>query len=198
MQILCLGDSITDCGRIFDAPPLGWGYVHLLQEISRSQGHGYSVSNHGMDGLTLMGLLQRILQGSIPAQGDIITVLIGINDISLMLNTRRSSIQQKAMMDNFGKNYHRLLDVLDSPRIILMEPFLFPRPAEYLNWLPYLYAMSQEIASIAHEKQMPYVHLHKRLNEEAERLGIDAITTDGIHLTLHGHQIIAETLSQFL
>ncbi len=30
MLLLCLGDSITDCGRIFDLPPLGNGYVRQL------------------------------------------------------------------------------------------------------------------------------------------------------------------------
>ena len=29
-RILCLGDSITDCGRLFSADPLGKGYVKQL------------------------------------------------------------------------------------------------------------------------------------------------------------------------
>ena len=29
-RLLCLGDSITDCGRLFLNPPLGNGYVQKL------------------------------------------------------------------------------------------------------------------------------------------------------------------------
>lgn len=28
-RLICFGDSITDCGRFFDAPPLGNGYVKM-------------------------------------------------------------------------------------------------------------------------------------------------------------------------
>ncbi|MDO5362639.1 MAG: hypothetical protein Q4F03_08335 [Eubacteriales bacterium] len=28
-HLICFGDSITDCGRFFDATPLGNGYVKM-------------------------------------------------------------------------------------------------------------------------------------------------------------------------
>ena len=33
MQIICLGDSITDCNHLFEDFPLGNGYVQILSEI---------------------------------------------------------------------------------------------------------------------------------------------------------------------
>lgn len=196
MHILCLGDSITDCGHLLEAPPLGWGYVYLLQEAFRNSPGHYTISNHGVDGLTLIRLLQGVTQGSIPAKADIVTVLIGINDISLMQNTHRSKDQQKAMLNKFSQNYRKLLDILDARKIILIEPFLFSRPAEYLTWLPNLHHMASIISSLAQERGLIYVPLQNRLNAEAKRLDLSQLTTDGIHLTIYGHEIIAKTLYQ--
>ena len=33
MQIICLGDSITDCNHLFEDFPLGNGYVQMLSEM---------------------------------------------------------------------------------------------------------------------------------------------------------------------
>ena len=37
MQIICLGDSITDCNHLFEDFPLGNGYVQILSEMFRNQ-----------------------------------------------------------------------------------------------------------------------------------------------------------------
>ena len=33
MQIICLGDSITDCGHLLEDFPLGNGYVQILSDM---------------------------------------------------------------------------------------------------------------------------------------------------------------------
>ena len=79
-RILCLGDSITDCGRLFSADPLGKGYVKQLSCLLHNTDHRFSIENRGIDGFTLERLLQNTdfwLESSDP---DIVTVLIGIND----------------------------------------------------------------------------------------------------------------------
>ena len=37
MQIICLGDSITDCGHLLDDFPLGNGYVQMLAEMFQKE-----------------------------------------------------------------------------------------------------------------------------------------------------------------
>lgn len=196
MKLLCLGDSITDCGHLWDFPPLGYGYVHFLQQIFTDRHNVLQIVNCGIDGLTLQRLIQGIESGVIPSNGDIITVLIGINDISLMCSTRRTQDQQQTMMRHFLQNYRKLLRLLKSPQILLLEPFLFSRPAEFLRWFPVLHTMSEGISSLAAEKKLTWIPLHNLFQEEAEHSGISAMTTDGIHLTEHGHKLLAETLSR--
>ena len=44
MQIICLGDSITDCNHLFEDFPLGNGYVQILSEMFRNQTPSFSIS----------------------------------------------------------------------------------------------------------------------------------------------------------
>ena len=107
-RILCLGDSITDCGRLFSADPLGKGYVKQLSCLLHNTDHRFSIENRGIDGFTLERLLQNTdfwLESSDP---DIVTVLIGINDVGIMMNTRRSSAQQQDLMNKFVTHYELL------------------------------------------------------------------------------------------
>ena len=87
-----------------------------------------------------------------------------------------------------------IIDILDYgiPRLILMEPFLFPVPARYRLWLPWLSRMSGRIRNLAEYYGLSFIPLQQRLNREAEKLGYGRITPDGIHLTEEGHRILAE------
>ena len=97
-RLLCLGDSITDCGRLFSADPSGNGYVKILSGLLHNAGYDFSMENRGIDGFTLERLLQNMDSWLEASDPDIVTVLIGINDIGLMMNTRRSSAQQQDLM----------------------------------------------------------------------------------------------------
>lgn len=133
MTILtCLGDSITDCDHCFSRDSLGNGYVKILSDRFERDDSDYQVRNYGTDGFTINRLLQRI-QGDSDFTSDIITILIGINDIGLIINTDRTPFQQRNMLVSFYKCYADLITILtkSNSRIILMEPFLFPWPACY-------------------------------------------------------------------
>lgn len=196
MKLLCLGDSITDCGHLWDFPPLGYGYVYFLQQIFADRHNTLEITNCGIDGLTLQRLIQGIESKAIPSEGDIITVLIGINDISLMCSTCRTPDQKQTMIEHFLQNYCKLLQLLKAPQILLLEPFLFARPAEFLHWFPVLHTVSQGISALAADNHINWVPVHDRFQKEAENSGISAITTDGVHLTRYGHKMLAEILAE--
>lgn len=194
-RILCLGDSITDCGRFFSSSPLGDGYVNLLSHMLTSAGFPHEMINFGIDGFTVARLLENA-ESYAARRGDIITILIGINDIGLMMNTCRTPEQQVEMMQDFSRHYSELLTILSnsSGSILLMEPFIFPWPAEYRNWIPHVETMSGEIRALAEKYGLPYIPLHQALNDQARRYGLDMITLDGIHLTPQGHELLAQKL----
>ena len=134
------------------------------------------------------------------SSSDIITILIGINDIGLIMNTDRTPFQQRNMLFSFYKCYADLITILakSNSRIILMEPFLFPWPACYRTWLPFRQKISQMIHQLSEQFQIPYLTLHEELNEKARRYGYSEITTDGIHLTEQGQKFLADRLYKLI
>ena len=198
-RILCLGDSITDCGRLFSADPLGKGYVKQLSCLLHNTDHRFSIENRGIDGFTLERLLQNTdfwLESSDP---DIVTVLIGINDVGIMMNTRRSSAQQQDLMNKFVTRYELLAKKLSCTNsrkrtLYFLEPFVFPWPRCYASWFPLLSQMSSHIRTISQKYGAVFVPLQDDLNQKASLHGMSAITEDGIHLTRQGHRILAEKL----
>lgn len=212
MQIICLGDSITDCGHLLDDFPLGNGYVQMLSEmfnkkISNRQPVFFSgspvspnavqIKNYGFDGFTVARVLDNIRQHRISLhRSPVVTLLVGINDIGLMMNTDRSASQQEQMMQEFSGHYDELLKLLtaDARQVILMEPFIFPHPEEYRRWISHVRIMSDLIQQLAEKYSLPFLPLHDQLNQKASEMGFDALTTDGIHLTAYGHELLARKL----
>lgn len=200
-KLLCLGDSITDCNRLFSSSELGEGYVNILDSMMNTPDMCCSVTNRGFDGFTASRLLQLIREEPmIPCQ-DIITVLIGINDIGLMMNTGRSPRQIQSMMHQFQELYNDIICYIKSTshaKLLLMEPFIFSYPRKYALWIPYVKQMSEIIENLACEYQLTYIRLHEYLNLAGQQHGLDFITTDGIHLTPHAHKLLASRLFQAL
>ena len=195
--LVCLGDSITDADRIFSSDGLGHGYVRLLAEKLTAAGETWQIINRGVDGFTVSRLLENVQHDCCRKNPDIITILIGINDIGLMLNTCRTPLQQEAAFQKFQSTYCQLLDNIRSQStapIYLMEPFIFPWPQQYAAWIPYVEHMSQIIENIGREYQTAYLHLQADLNQLAAKNGYSSITPDGIHLTTEGHRYLAEKL----
>ena len=153
MQVICLGDSITDCNHLFEDFPLGNGYVQILSEMFRNQTPSFSISadtvgrsssavqltdkstgaihfrNCGIDGFTVTRVLENIRQHRISLHhSPVVTLLIGINDIGLIMSTDRTDSQKEQMMREFAIHYNELLNLLtaDARQVILMEPFIFP------------------------------------------------------------------------
>ena len=195
-KILFLGDSITDSHRLFINPPLGCGYVSVVSEKLNRLGYDVNISNLGTDGFTLSRILEKYETQYLPLQADLTVLLIGINDIGLMMNTNRTPAQQTFMMESFFTNYEALLHAFASTdtQPILMEPFVFPNPLEYKSWIPYVKQMSHGISLLSERFEIPYIRLHDSLNQEGFAYGMDYITSDGIHLTRQGHEILSEKL----
>lgn len=199
MKILCLGDSLTDCNRLFSEDPLGDGYVSMLNSSPENQEERFLYINRGVDGFTVSRLLDNARTQYIALRPDCITILIGINDIALMMNTNRTDSQKQELMWSFFEKYDQLLKTLRfaTRRIILMEPFLFPYPAEFACWEPYRQTMSDGILSLAEKYHLSYVPLQKVFTDASSSDNFQDITSDGVHLTSKGHHILTEQLKPF-
>lgn len=194
LRCLFLGDSITACARFKSKDNLGFGYVHL---IGKALADGRHVCiNRGIDGFTLhrvCGLWENQCPPLLPV--DHISVLVGINDIAMWTDCGLSAARQQRRLEEYIEEYEDLLVSLtgtSATSFCIMEPFLFPHPAYLKAWMPLLDEMRMRIQDMAHTFHLPFLPLHERLNTAAKQLGYGRITTDGVHLTREGHQIIAK------
>ncbi len=122
-------------------------WKRICEELScllHNADHRFSIENRGIDGFTLERLLQNTdfwLESSDP---DIVTVLIGINDVGIMMNTRRSSAQQQDLMNKFVTRYELLAKKLSCTssrkrKLISWNPLFFHGHAATLPGLPFFH-----------------------------------------------------------
>ena len=192
--LLFLGDSITDCNHYFDPENLGYGYVRMIQShlTQNTPDKNYQVQNFGNDGFTVTALRRLWKRRCLNLKPDFITILIGINDLAVIKNT---GITPSVGLTQFREQYQALIEdirmMMDCP-ILLMEPFIFPLPAEYALWEPELHKMSEIIQQLADTNHVEFLPLWEDLLSTAKKEGFSEITTDGIHLTASGHKMITD------
>ena len=191
-NLLFLGDSITDCNHYFDPENLGYGYVRMIEKQINTPDKNYQVQNFGNDGFTVPALRRLWKRSCLSLKPDFITILIGINDLAVIKNT---GITPSVGLAQFREQYQSLIDdicmITDCP-ILLMEPFIFPHPAEYATWEPELHQMNKFIQQLAFNNELHFLPLWENLLSAAKKEGFSEITTDGIHLTTEGHRILAD------
>ena len=190
--LLFLGDSITDCNHYFDPENLGYGYVRMISDKTNTPDNNYQVRNLGNDGFTVPALRRLWKRCCLTVKPDFITILIGINDLAVIKNT---GITPSVGLASFKEQYQALIDdirIMTNCHILLVEPFIFPYPAEYVTWEAELHQMSHIIQELAEQNQLEFLPLWDLLLSTAKQEGFTEITTDGIHLTPSGHKLIAD------
>ena len=190
-KILFLGDSITDAHHNLgvDDRGLGDGYVQMIARRLEESGEEARVENRGHDGFTVQGLWRMLGRDCILRKPDVVSILIGCNDVGIMMNTGKSLNEQ-----GFARYYQNLLEEILTETvadIICMGPFIFPHTEEYRRWIPGILMAEQMVKEAALAYGLPFIPLHEEMLKEADRKGYDALTEDGIHLTREGAKIVA-------
>ena len=128
MKILFFGDSITDAGRNREIgthmSTLGWGYVRCVADrLQGNEPDKYEIVNRGISGDRIVDLYARVKRDVWNEQPDVVSVLIGVNDIWHEIN-RQNGVD----IERFEKVYRMLLEDtkthLPNAKIILCEPFV--------------------------------------------------------------------------
>ncbi|MDO5346639.1 MAG: GDSL-type esterase/lipase family protein [Lachnospiraceae bacterium] len=195
MNLLFLGDSITDSDHCFTPDNLGNGYVKMISDSLKDLIPQPHIVNRGTDGFTVSDVYRAWQRYPMKEAADMVSILVGINDAGVWMNCGYSGLQCRHALQEFTAVYTDLVcDILDYgiPRLILMEPFLFPIPERYKLWQPTLNRISQGISDIAARYSLPFLPLQPLFDAEGAKAGYDTLTTDGIHLTQRGNRILAD------
>ena len=194
--IVFTGDSITDCGRRERAHrPLGTGYVHFAANIllARHPQLQISVINTGISGNTTRDLMQRWQRDCIGHQPDILSVLIGINDLWRQFAMPRD-LPMAVYIDEYRSNYRRLLLEVSKKcncQIILIEPFMFCNDADN-EMFKALKGYIDVVHILADEFDAALVPLQSGINETIGKAPPSKWSDDMVHPFMWAHAWIAE------
>ena len=192
--VLFQGDSITDAGRIYENDEvLGIGYAMLASAWLSAEypERNLRFVNRGISGNRVKDLKSRWQKDCLDLNPKVVSIMIGINDV-----WRRYDSNDPTSAESFEADYRQILlqtrNVLN-PQIILMEPFLLHVTKEQLKWREDLNPKIEVVKRLSKEFKATLVPLDKIFAAAAQRREPTFWSQDGVHPTLAGHALIAQS-----
>ena len=200
-RILFQGDSITDAlrSRESDLYP-GNGYPTLVKaRLGYEQPGEYEFLNRGISGNRIVDLYARIKKDLINLKPDVLSILIGVNDV-----WHEVEIENGVDAVKFERIYDMLLteveEALPGIRILILEPFVLhgsateaieekPQRWEYFRDETPLRAAAAK--RVAEKHGTVWVPLQERFDEACRLAPAEYWLWDGVHPTQMGHELIA-------
>lgn len=197
--ILFQGDSITDAGRNRDdnscnnAGSLGSGYSMLAAAalLEKYAPLNLKVYNKGISGNKVFQLADRWDQDCLGIKPDVLSILIGVNDIWHKLNG-----EYNGTVEIYRKDYIALLErtrkTLPHVKLIICEPFAVSGiKAVDEKWYPEFYDYQRAAREIAKQFGATFLPFQKIYDEAQKKAPGVYWTEDGVHPTLAGAQLMA-------
>ena len=198
IKLLFQGDSITDAGRSYDNPHLlGDGYVkYAAQNLQAAYPQvEFDFINLGISGNQTKDLEARLDRDFIDIQPDIVSILIGINDVW------HHADQRDWIPDElFEARYRTVLQSIKdktSAKIMMLEPFLIP-VEDKLYFREDLYKKIEICRKLAREYADVYLPTDGLLC--AAFIGDEptSYAADGVHPTDKGAQLIGDLYCRYM
>ena len=197
--ILFQGDSITDAGRnrsaagANNAGALGGGYPliaasHMMRAHPDSQ---LLIFNRGVSGDKVPQLQARWETDTIALKPDILSILVGVNDLWHKLNGNSNG-----SVADYESQYSALLrdtkEALPSVRLIVLEPFVLVTGAVDGKWFPEFDERRAAAERVAKRFDATFVPLQSMFTQLARSAPPSYWLGDGVHPTIAGHAAIAD------
>ncbi len=192
--IVFIGDSITDAGRRESVyKPFGYGYVHFAANwiLAKYPDFNINIINTGISGNTIRDLKLRWKKDCLKHNPDIISILIGINDV-WRLHTNR--LDEAVLLDEYELTYKQLLSLAkenNDCQLVLMEPFMFCDDTENLMYKN-LQDFIDVVGNLAKQLDAVLVPLQKSLNEIIKNVPPNRWSDDMVHPYVWAHCWIAQ------
>ena len=192
-RILFQGDSITDGNRGRNTDPnhiLGHGYQALIASRYSADfpERHLTFINRGISGNQVSDLARRWQTDTIDLKPDLLSILIGINDLGHGVTAEDYETQYRQLLADTMK-------ALPHVRLVLCEPFGLPvgrKAGDGDNYRAELVVRQAIVARLGVEFQAPVVHFQKVFDEALKRAPADYWIWDGVHPTYAGHQLMAD------
>ncbi len=205
MKILFFGDSVTDAGRNRNPEDrakqsaLGVGYVRSIGDrLVGSAPDKYTIVNRGISGNRIVDLYARIKCHLWNEEPDVVSILIGINDIWHEI-TAHNGVD----LERYEKVYRMILEDtkkrLPNIQFVLCEPFVVEGSSTCATEeMPDRYERFQEVykyaevtKKLAEEYGCYFLPLQAKFDEAVAKLGASYYAPDGVHPNVGGSALIA-------
>ncbi len=199
--VLLQGDSITDAGRdrkrednANDVRALGSGYaLFTASRLLAGQGDvGLKVYNRGISGHKVFQLAERWDKDCLALKPNVLSILIGVNDIWHTLNG-----SYKGTVEIYERDYRALIartqQTLPGVRLVICEPFVLRCGAVNDKWFPEFdnyRAAARRVATDAHAVFVPFQAM---FDEAVKSAPPQYWAADGVHPTIAGAGLMAQT-----
>lgn len=200
LVFLFQGDSITDGNRGRSKDPnhiMGHGYAF---SVASRIGADFAESNpvffnRGISGNRVHDLQSRWQADTLDIRPDVLSVLIGINDVSHMIN---EVAVNKAEIGQFETTYRNILSQSKKQNpdtlFVLCLPFVYPVGKVKQDWEKYHSTVEQLAAGIkklASDFNAVLVDFPAVFNKTLKRMPAEYWIWDGIHPTVPAHELMA-------
>jgi len=198
--ILFQGDSITDAGRNRDnlkpndTGAFGHGYALMAAAtlLNKYADKNIQVYNRGISGNRVPDLISRWDTDALQLRPTILSILIGVNDFWRTIDRGAQNTPQQ-----YKQQYQQLLDTtlkqLPQVKLIIGEPFGVKDVKHVTDaWYPDFLGYQQVAKEIAKEYNAIFLPYQSVFDKAASRGGGDYWTTDGVHTSLAGANLMAE------
>lgn len=197
--ILFQGDSITDAGRSRpDAdtpnqkPGMGNGYAWMTAAalLTSPGGETLTIYNRGISGNKVFQLAERWQAECLDLKPDVLSILIGVNDIWHRLNGKYDGT-----VETYEKDYRELLRrtkaELPDVRLVICEPFVLRCGAVNDSWFPLFDQFREAAHKLAGEFKTVFVPFQSMFDDAVKYAPPEHWAGDGVHPTAHGAALMA-------
>ena len=199
--VLFQGDSITDAGRSRDtsAPPnlqstLGNGYAWLAASclLVGPGGGDLRIYNRGISGNKVFQLAERWEEDALALQPDVVSILIGVNDIWHARNGNYDGT-----VEVYEREYDALLTrtrvALPDVRLVVCEPFVLRCGAVDESWFPEFDTYREAAKRVAVTHHTTWVPFQTMVDEAVRYAPPEHWAGDGVHPSGAGAALMAGT-----
>lgn len=200
MTILFQGDSITDAGRQNRQKPnpneqasMGNGYASIATAalLTSRPELNLSIYNRGISGNKVHQLYARWQKECLNYQPDVLSILIGVNDIWHGLNGGYDGT-----VETYENDYRTLLQktrkALPDVKLVICEPFVLRCGAVNDKWFPEFDYYRAAARKVADEHSAVFVPFQSMFDQALQFAPAKHWAGDGVHPSSHGAALMAD------
>jgi len=200
MTILFQGDSITDAGRqnrkspkVNDQKSMGNGYAGMAASalLASRPSWNLNIFNRGISGNKVHQLDARWQSDCLDHRPDVLSILIGVNDIWHGLTGRYDGTVQR-----YENDYMALIErtrmALPNVQLVICEPFVLKCGAVDEKWFPEFDHYRAVARKVASQNSATFVPFQEMFDRALSFAPAQHWARDGVHPSHHVSALMAD------